>query len=55
MRTEPTVDDDDFRVVARHEWANRPTYPAVSNVHILINNAGVGGAGPYGTWNDDAK
>jgi len=21
-------------------------------VHILINNAGVGGAGPYGTWND---
>jgi NAD(P)-dependent dehydrogenase (short-subunit alcohol dehydrogenase family) len=22
------------------------------NVHILINNAGVGGAGPYGTWND---
>ena len=22
------------------------------NVHILINNAGVGGVGPYGTWND---
>jgi NAD(P)-dependent dehydrogenase (short-subunit alcohol dehydrogenase family) len=22
------------------------------NVHILVNNAGVGGGGPYGTWTD---
>jgi NAD(P)-dependent dehydrogenase (short-subunit alcohol dehydrogenase family) len=32
--------------------AAEETRARYGGVHILINNAGVGGAGPYGTWND---
>ena len=32
--------------------AAEETRARYGNVHILINNAGVGGVGPYGTWND---
>ena len=32
--------------------AEEETRARYGNVHILINNAGVGGGGPYGTWND---
>ena len=32
--------------------AAEETRARYGNVHILINNAGVGGGGPYGTWND---
>lgn len=30
------------------------TIKRYGKVHILVNNAGVGGGGPYGMWNDDA-
>lgn len=30
------------------------TIARYGKVHILVNNAGVGGGGPYGTWTDDA-
>ena len=32
--------------------AAEATTARYGNVHILVNNAGVGGAGPYGTWTD---
>jgi NAD(P)-dependent dehydrogenase (short-subunit alcohol dehydrogenase family) len=32
--------------------AAEETRARYGNVHILINNAGVGGVGPYGMWND---
>ena len=32
--------------------AAEETRARYGGVHLLINNAGVGGAGPYGTWND---
>src|SRR3954471_16913629 len=30
------------------------TIARYGKIHILVNNAGVGGGGPYGTWSDDA-
>jgi NAD(P)-dependent dehydrogenase (short-subunit alcohol dehydrogenase family) len=35
------------------EAAADATVARYGRVHILVNNAGVGGAGPYGTWTDD--
>src|SRR5258706_11611667 len=32
--------------------AAEATTARYGNVHILVNNAGVGGVGPYGTWTD---
>jgi NAD(P)-dependent dehydrogenase (short-subunit alcohol dehydrogenase family) len=32
--------------------AAEATTARYGNVHILVNNAGVGGGGPYGTWTD---
>jgi NAD(P)-dependent dehydrogenase (short-subunit alcohol dehydrogenase family) len=33
--------------------AAKATVERYGKVHVLGNNAGVGGAGPYGTWTDD--
>ena len=35
------------------EAAAKATLARYGKVHVLVNNAGVGGAGPYGTWTDD--
>ena len=42
----------DVSLKAELQAAAEETRARYGNVHILINNAGVGGAGPYGTWND---
>ena len=34
------------------EAAAKATIERYGKVHILVNNAGVGGGGPYGTWRD---
>src|ERR1700752_1281191 len=34
--------------------AAEATTARYGNVHILVNNAGVGGGGPYGMWSDAA-
>src|SRR5260370_1613068 len=34
--------------------AAEATLARYGKVHILVNNAGVGGGGPYGTWRDAA-
>jgi NAD(P)-dependent dehydrogenase (short-subunit alcohol dehydrogenase family) len=36
------------------EAAAKATIERYGKVHILVNNAGVGGGGPYGTWRDAA-
>jgi NAD(P)-dependent dehydrogenase (short-subunit alcohol dehydrogenase family) len=36
------------------EAAAKATIDRYGKVHILVNNAGVGGGGPYGTWRDTA-
>src|SRR5260221_1846137 len=36
------------------EAAAAATVARYGKVHILVNNAGVGGGGPYGTWSDAA-
>jgi NAD(P)-dependent dehydrogenase (short-subunit alcohol dehydrogenase family) len=43
----------DVSLKAELQAAAEETRARYGDVHILINNAGVGGAGPYGTWNDD--
>ncbi|HTR13507.1 MAG TPA: SDR family NAD(P)-dependent oxidoreductase [Roseiarcus sp.] len=35
------------------EAAAKATIARYGKVHVLVNNAGIGGAGPYGTWTDD--
>jgi NAD(P)-dependent dehydrogenase (short-subunit alcohol dehydrogenase family) len=42
----------DVSLKAELQAAAEETCARYGNVHILINNAGVGGVGPYGTWND---
>ena len=42
----------DVSLKAELQAAAEKTRARSGNVHILINNAGVGGIGPYGTWND---
>jgi NAD(P)-dependent dehydrogenase (short-subunit alcohol dehydrogenase family) len=42
----------DVSLKAELQAAAEETRARYGNVHILINNAGVGGVGPYGTWND---
>jgi NAD(P)-dependent dehydrogenase (short-subunit alcohol dehydrogenase family) len=36
------------------EAAAEATIARYGKVHILVNNAGVGGGGPYGAWSDAA-
>ena len=42
----------DVSLKAELQAAAEETRARYGNIHILINNAGVGGAGSYGTWND---
>jgi NAD(P)-dependent dehydrogenase (short-subunit alcohol dehydrogenase family) len=42
----------DVSLKAELQAAAEETRARYGNVHILINNAGVGGLGPYGAWND---
>jgi NAD(P)-dependent dehydrogenase (short-subunit alcohol dehydrogenase family) len=42
----------DVSLKAELQAAAEETRARYGNVHILINNAGVGGVGPYGTWSD---
>jgi NAD(P)-dependent dehydrogenase (short-subunit alcohol dehydrogenase family) len=42
----------DVSLKAELQGAAEETRARYGNVHILINNAGVGGVGPYATWND---
>lgn len=42
----------DVSLKAELQAAAEETRAKYGGVHILINNAGVGGGGPYGTWND---
>ncbi|MCW5746515.1 MAG: SDR family NAD(P)-dependent oxidoreductase [Alphaproteobacteria bacterium] len=42
----------DVSLKAELQAAAEETRARYGGVHILINNAGVGGGGPYGTWND---
>ena len=53
-RTNADVDGvkADVSLKAELEAAAKATIDRYGRVHILINNAGIGGAGPYGTWTD---
>jgi NAD(P)-dependent dehydrogenase (short-subunit alcohol dehydrogenase family) len=42
----------DVSLKAELQAAAEETCARYGGVHILINNAGVGGGGPYGTWNE---
>src|SRR4030095_6512393 len=42
----------DVSIKAEVQAAAEETRARYGNVHILINNAGVGGLGPYGAWSD---
>ena len=42
----------DASLKAELQAAAEETRARYGNVHILINNAGVGGLGPYGAWSD---
>jgi len=42
----------DVSLKAELQAAAEETRARYGGVHILINNAGVGGGGPYGMWND---
>jgi NAD(P)-dependent dehydrogenase (short-subunit alcohol dehydrogenase family) len=42
----------DVSLKAELQAAAEATTARYGNVHILVNNAGVGGGGPYGTWTD---
>jgi len=54
-RTNADVDGvkADVSLKAELEAAAKATLARYGKVHVLVNNAGVGGAGPYGTWTDD--
>ncbi|MBV8413390.1 MAG: SDR family NAD(P)-dependent oxidoreductase, partial [Alphaproteobacteria bacterium] len=43
----------DVSLKAELQAAAEETRARYGNVHILVNNAGVVGAGPYGTWTDN--
>jgi NAD(P)-dependent dehydrogenase (short-subunit alcohol dehydrogenase family) len=53
-RTNADVDSvrADVSLKAELQAAAEATTARYGNVHILVNNAGVGGSGPYGTWTD---
>jgi NAD(P)-dependent dehydrogenase (short-subunit alcohol dehydrogenase family) len=42
----------DVSLKAELQAAAEETRARYGNVHILVNNAGVGGSGPYGMWSD---
>jgi NAD(P)-dependent dehydrogenase (short-subunit alcohol dehydrogenase family) len=42
----------DVSLKAELQAAAEATTARYGNVHILVNNAGVGGTGPYGTWTE---
>jgi NAD(P)-dependent dehydrogenase (short-subunit alcohol dehydrogenase family) len=42
----------DVSLKAELQTAAEETRARYGNVHILVNNAGVGGSGPYGMWSD---
>jgi NAD(P)-dependent dehydrogenase (short-subunit alcohol dehydrogenase family) len=44
----------DVSLKSELEAAARATLDRYGEVHILVNNAGVGGGGPYGAWTDAA-
>src|SRR5215472_15653900 len=44
----------DVSLKAELQAAAEATTARYGNVHILVNNAGVGGSGQYGTWTDPA-
>jgi len=44
----------DVSLKAELQAAAEATTARYGNVHILVNNAGIGGSGPYGTWTDAA-
>ena len=44
----------DVSLKAELQAAAEETRATYGGVHILVNNAGVGGGGPYGMWNDPA-
>jgi NAD(P)-dependent dehydrogenase (short-subunit alcohol dehydrogenase family) len=54
-RTNADVDGvkADVSLKGEVEAAAKATLARYGKVHVLVNNAGVGGAGPYGTWTDD--
>ena len=54
-RTNADVDGvrADVSIKQELETAAKATLARYDKVHILAKNAGVGGAGPYGTWTDD--
>ena len=54
-RTNADVDGvkADVSLKGELEAAAKATLARYGKVHVLVNNAGVGGAGPYGTWTDD--
>jgi NAD(P)-dependent dehydrogenase (short-subunit alcohol dehydrogenase family) len=53
-RTNADVDGfkADVSLKAELEAAAKATIDRYAKVHILVNNAGIGGAGPYGLWTD---
>jgi NAD(P)-dependent dehydrogenase (short-subunit alcohol dehydrogenase family) len=53
-RTNADVDGvrADVSIKAELKAAAEATVARFGKVHILVNNAGVGGAGPYGVWTD---
>lgn len=55
-RTNADVDGvvADVSLKAELQKAADATIARYGKVHILVNNAGVGGGGPYGMWTDDA-
>jgi NAD(P)-dependent dehydrogenase (short-subunit alcohol dehydrogenase family) len=44
----------DVSLKDEHEAAAKATINRYGKLHILVNNAGIGGGGPYGTWRDAA-
>ncbi|RBP08677.1 NADP-dependent 3-hydroxy acid dehydrogenase YdfG [Roseiarcus fermentans] len=54
-RTNADVDGvkADVSLKTELDAAAKATLARFGKVHILVNNAGVGGAGPYGAWTDD--
>jgi NAD(P)-dependent dehydrogenase (short-subunit alcohol dehydrogenase family) len=55
-RTNADVDGvvADVSLKAQLQKAADATIARYGKMHILVNNAGVGGGGPYGMWTDDA-
>ena len=55
-RTNADVDGvlADVSLKGELEAAAKKTIERYGKVHILVNNAGIGGGGPYGMWSDAA-